>query len=65
LEREYELFVHGIDGYNIKDDKDGKENEKVFIRNIESIKISIGHRYVALRGQGEDGGGHNEGHTEE
>jgi hypothetical protein len=70
LEREYELFLHGVGGYNIKDDKDGKEKEKVFIRNIEAIIISKGHRYVALRGpgdrgQGEDGGGHNEEHTEE
>src|SRR5215212_5895748 len=57
LEREYELFLNGIGGYNIKDDKDGKEKEKVFVRNIESIIISKGHRYVALRGPGDRGQG--------
>lgn len=68
LEREYELFLHGIGPYNLGDDK---RKERVFISRIEDIIISKGHRYVALRGPGDrgqgegDGGGHNDRYTEE
>ncbi|HKG86891.1 MAG TPA: DUF4231 domain-containing protein [Nitrososphaeraceae archaeon] len=58
LEREYELFLHGIgNDYNIEDDKDGKKREKAFIKNLEEIIISKGHRYAALRGPGSSGKG--------
>jgi hypothetical protein len=62
LEREDDLFLHGVGHYRIEGDTDSKKKEEAFIKNLEDIIISKGRRYVALRGQGGDGGGQNEGH---
>jgi hypothetical protein len=62
LEREYELFLHGVGHYRIEGDTDGKKKEEAFIKNLEDIIISKGRRYVALRGQGGGGGDQNEAH---
>jgi hypothetical protein len=63
LEREDDLFLHGVGHYRIEGDTDSKKKEEAFIKNLEDIIISKGRRYVALSSQGGDGGGgQNEGH---